>query len=125
MSLLTEGRDKHYKTDVRRALARSGWRVNDASNQELGAKPPPGWPVVGEILERSKNASKTSIRTITGSHGVVRYLELIAQGATGSSAGRVTHSPSPPRAPPQKRRHSPSDTFAAPVWKFAKLLPTA
>ena len=109
---------------MRLSLARAGWQVNHASNQELGAKPPEGWPVVGEILERSKNASKTSIRTITGSNGVVRYLELIARGETDkhkSSTKRKSSNISASASPSQRPADPPPPAFAAPVWKFAKL----
>ena len=79
LSLLTEGRDKyggrgvppfpavrthaivprrHYKTDVRVALARAGWRVNDASNQELGAKPPAGWRSFRPVPSRASKPDK-------------------------------------------------------------------
>ena len=126
LSLLTEGRDKGYKTNVRLALARAGWQVNDESNQELGAKPPAGWPAVGRILERSKNASKTSIRTITGSNGVVRYLELIANGASDVAAGGRKRKAAPAPAYDDES-DSPlieakaESAFAAPVWKFAAM----
>jgi len=104
ISMLTDGRDKHYKSDVRRALARNGWRVNETSNQEMGARPPDGWPRVAEILARNRNASKTSIRTITGANGIVRYLELAAppsgnrtsrrlRDASARSSGRVAATP--------------------------------
>ena len=61
---------------------------------------------------------------VTGSHGVVRYLELIAQGATafGDAPAPMSDARAPP-SPPAKRRRDVDAVVAAPVWKFAKLVP--
>ena len=100
------GRDKTYRREVRTLLAARGWRVNVHGNQELGAVPPDGWPHVATILERSKNSSKASIRTITGANGVVRYLELVAHGATDVV----------PEVEPSAAEVA---SITPPVWKFA------
>ena len=68
--------------------------------------PPDGWPHVATILERSKNSSKASIRTITGANGVVRYLELVAHGATDVV----------PEVEPSAAEVA---SITPPVWKFA------
>ena len=79
----------------------------------MDAKPPPppaanGSPAadVATILERSKNSSKASIRTITGANGVVRYLELVAHGATDVV----------PEVEPSAAEVA---SITPPVWKFA------
>ena len=61
---------------------------------------------VATILERSKNSSKASIRTITGANGVVRYLELVAHGATDVV----------PEVEPSAAEVA---SITPPVWKFA------
>ena len=91
---------------MRTLLAARGWRVNVHGNQELGAVPPDGWPHVATILERSKNSSKASIRTITGANGVVRYLESVAHGATDVV----------PEVEPSAAEVA---SITPPVWKFA------
>ena len=124
------GRDKTYRREVRTLLAARGWRVNVHGNQELGAVPPDGWPHVATILERSKNSSKASIRTITGAIDRDRAQnELEARSTRGRTPVRRrtpanTRGRIPPRRNTSRRRRRSSRTPRR-TWRCPRRRPRA